>query len=501
MSPFTQHHRDPDFESLENERLTALTRRHFLRHCATGLGGMWLTSQAHAASSGKAPLAHDPASPLGPLPANIAPKAKRIIYLHMIGAPSQLELFDYKPMLQRLDGKDCPPEFLEGKRFAFIRGVPKMLGPQYPFQQHGQSGAWVSDRMPEIAKCVDDICFVKTMTTEQFNHGPAQLMVHTGSATLGKPSIGSWVTWGLGTTNENLPGFMVLISGGRLPRVGKSLWGSGFLPSVYQGVQCRSVGDPVLNIGNPQGVTRSMRRAALDSLKRLNTMTYESIGDPETVTRIAQYEMAFRMQISVPEVMDISSEPQHIHELYGTQPGKESFANNCLLARRLAENGVRFIQLYDWGWDTHGSNRSEALNGGFLDKCQQVDQPIAALLTDLKRRGMLDDTLVVWGGEFGRTPMRENRNGREMQFVGRDHNPNAFTLWMAGAGIKPGITYGETDPLGYEAVENPVHVRDFHATLLHLAGLPHKQLYYPFQGLDQRLTGVKPARPVTGILA
>ncbi len=491
-------------ETPEKEHLTAITRRHFLRHCSTGLGGLWLASQgarALAAGGGKPPIVHDPASPLGTLASTISPKAKRVIYLHMIGAPSQLELFDYKPLLQKLDGKDCPEEFLEGKRFAFIRGVPKMLGPQYPFQNHGQSGAWVSDRLPELAKCVDDLCFIKTMKTEQFNHGPAQLMVHTGSASLGKPSIGSWVTWGLGTPNENLPGFMVLISGGRLPRVGKSLWGSGFLPSVYQGVQCRSVGDPVLNIANPKGVTRNVRRAALDGLNRLNAMTYESMGDPETLTRIAQYEMAFRMQISVPEVMDISGEPAHMHELYGTQPGKESFANNCLLARRLAENGVRFIQLFDWGWDTHGSNKSESLNGGFLDKCRQVDRPIAALLKDLKRRGMLEDTLVVWGGEFGRTPMRENRNGREMKFVGRDHNPNAFTLWMAGAGIKSGMSYGETDPMGYQAMENPVPLNDFHATLLHLVGLPYEQLYYPFQGLDQRLTGVKHSQVIHDILA
>ena len=493
---------DPSAAGLRFDRLRAETRRHFLRNCASGLGGMWMASQAQnaLASSGAATIAHDPANPLGTLAARVAPKEKRIIYLHMVGAPSQLELFDYKPELARLDGQDCPEEFLEGKRFAFIRGVPKMLGSQYPFKQYGQSGAWVSDRMPHLSQHVDDICFIKTMTSEQFNHGPAQLMVHTGSATLGKPSIGSWVTWGLGTENDNLPGYIVLISGGRLPRVGNSLWGSGFLPSVYQGVQCRSFGDPVLNIANPKGVTRNVRRAALDGLSELNALTHQSIGDPETITRIAQYEMAFRMQTSVPEVMDISQEPQHVHDLYGTKPGKENFANNCLLARRLAESGVRFIQLFDWGWDTHGSNDAESLNGGFVQKCEQTDRPIAALLRDLKQRGMLDDTLVIWGGEFGRTPMRENRNGKEMRFIGRDHNPNAFTIWMAGAGIKPGISYGETDPVGYEVAENPVPLRDFHATLLHLAGIPHKQLYYPFQGLDQRLTGVKPSKVVSGIL-
>ena len=326
-------------------------------------------------------------------------------------------------------------------------------------------------------------------------------MVHTGHAQLGYPSIGSWVTWGLGSPNQNLPGFMVLLSGGRLPRVGKSLWGSGFLPSVYQGVQCRSFGDPVLNTKNPVGTNRDIRRAALDAMRDLNQQTHAELGDPETLTRIAQYEMAFRMQISVPEVMSIKDEPKHIHEMYGTQPGKESFANNCLLARRLAEAGTRFIQLYDWGWDSHGAAKSEALNHGFNSKCQSIDKPISALLTDLKQRGMLDDTLVIWGGEFGRTPMRENRNGKEMSMIGRDHNPNAFTLWMAGAGIKPGMSYGETDPMGYTSMTNPVHLRDFHSTLLHLVGLDHAKLAFPFQGLNQKLTGVKPAKVIQDILS
>jgi hypothetical protein len=401
----------------------------------------------------------------------------------------------------RYDGKDCPQEFLEGKRFAFIRGVPQMLGPQYPFAQHGQSGQWISDRLPGLYQHADDMCFIKTMVTEQFNHGPAQLMVHTGNAALGKPSIGSWATWGLGTENQNLPGFIVLLSGGRQPRVGKSLWGSGFLPSVYQGVQCRSVGDPVLNIHNPEGVTRSMRRAALDSLGKLNELTHASVGDPETITRIAQYEMAFRMQMSAPETMDISKEPKHIQEMYGTTPGKESFANNCLLARRLAESGVRYIQLFDWGWDTHGSSKSESLNFGFKDKCRQVDRPISALLTDLKQRGLLEDTLVIWGGEFGRTPMQENRGGSKSAFAGRDHNPNAFTTWMMGAGVKPGISHGETDALGYQPVANPVPLRDFHATLMHLLGFDHERLSVPFQGLNQKLTGVKHAKVVKDILS
>ena len=479
--------------------LESTTRRHFLRDCSTGMGALWLASQAHGKEATS--IQHSASEPLSTLASPLRGKVKRVIYLHMIGAPSQLELFDYKPELDRFDGKQCPQEFLEGKRFAFIRGVPRMLGHQYPFAQHGQSGQWISDRMPHLQKHADDMCFIKTMTTDQFNHGPAQLMVHTGNAGLGKPSIGSWVTWGLGTANQNLPGFIVLISGGRLPRVGKSLWGSGFLPSVYQGVQCRSVGDPVLNIRNPKGVSRSMRRAALDALGNLNQMTHASVGDPETVTRIAQYEMAFRMQMSAPEVMDISSEPASVQEAYGTTPGKESFANNCLLARRLAESGVRYIQLFDWGWDTHGSNKGESLNFGFKDKCRQTDRPISALLTDLKQRGLLEDTLVVWGGEFGRTPMQENRGGGSMSFIGRDHNPNAFTLWMAGAGIKPGFSYGETDALGYEAAVNPVPLHNFHATLMHLLGFDHEKLNFPYQGLAQKLTGVKHAKVVKDVLA
>lgn len=478
------------------------TRRHFLQNCTTGLGAIWLGLQdkARAADDNHQPH-HSAANPLDEVPPPMPGRAKRVIYLHMIGAPSQLELFDYKPDLAKLDGKECPQEFLEGKRFAFIQGTPKMLGPQYPFKQHGESGMWVSDRLPHFSKVVDDVCFIKTMQTDQFNHGPAQLMVHTGQSRMGFPSIGSWVTWGLGTENSDLPGFIVLLSGGRQPRVGKALWSAGVLPSVYQGVQCRSAGSPVLNIANPDGISRSERRSVLDTLSQLNQHSFETFGDPETLTRIAQYEMAFRMQTAVPRAMDISDEPQHIQTLYGAEPGKESFANNCLLARRLAERGVRFIQLFDWGWDSHGAAKSEALNGGFQHKCRQVDRPISALLQDLKQRGLLDDTLVVWSGEFGRTPMRENRGGTEMTFVGRDHSPSAFTLWMAGGGVKPGVTYGETDPIGYSAAENPVQLRDFHATLLHLLGFSHDQLHVPFQGLNQRLTGVLPAKVIRDVVA
>ena len=371
------------FQHLHSEQLQHTTRRQFLRDCTTGLGGMWLASQGLANAAGPIKVSHDPSAPLHPQSPSFAPKAKRIIYLHMVGAPSQLELFDYKPILKKYDGKECPKEYLEGQRFAFIQGVPRMLGPQFEFAQHGKSGIWMSDRLPHLAKHADKLCVIKTMQSDQFNHGPAELLIHTGSPNLGHPAMGSWVTWGLGTENQNLPGYMVLISGGRFPRVGSSLWGSGYLPSVYQGVQCRSSGDPVLNAANPAGISSDIRRKALDSLKDLNERTYHELGDPETVTRIAQYEMAFRMQTSVPETMSIDDEPAHIHEMYGTSPGKESFANNCLLARRLAENGVRYIQLHDWGWDSHGSNKEESIKGGFIGKCESIDKPIAALLTDL----------------------------------------------------------------------------------------------------------------------
>ena len=437
---------------------------------------------------------------LAPVAARRPAKAKRVIYLHMEGSPSQLELFDYKPTLARFDGKECPKQFVEGKRFAFIQGTPMMLGPQYEFAQHGESGAWVSDRLPIFSKVVDDVCFIKSLQTDQFNHGPAQLMVHTGQARIGYPSMGSWVTWGLGSENQDVPGFMVLLSGGRYPRAGKSLWNSAFLPSVYQGVQCRSRGEPILNATNPNGVTREDRRQLLDALEDMNRQSHEEYSDPETLTRIAQYEMAFKMQIAVPELMDIRKESAETLQAYGAEPGKESFANNCLLARRMVENGVRFVQLYDWGWDSHGAAKDEALNEGFKGKCNDIDRPIAALLTDLKQRGLLDETLVIWSGEFGRTPMRENRGGTEMKLVGRDHNPEAFTIWMAGGGVRGGMTYGETDEMGYSAVENPVAMRDLHATILHLLGLDHQLLNIKLQGLQQRLTGVKPTKILHDVL-
>ncbi len=476
--------------------LQNFTRRHFLRESTTGLGAFWLALQGTQAAKAKTA---EGAAAMG-LPHH-PPRASRVIYLHMVGAPSQLELFEHKPELRKLHGRPCPAEFLEGKRFAFIKGVPEMLGPQFPFAQHGECGAWISDRLPHFAQHVDDVCFIKTIQTDQFNHGPAQLMVHTGQARLGYPSIGSWVTWGLGSENDDLPGFIVLLSGGRPPRVGKALWSAGFLESVYQGVQCRGVGSPVLHIENPEGTSRDERRIMLDTLGDLNRQAYAEWGDPETLTRIAQYEMAFRMQAAAPEAMEIGRESPATLELYGAEPGQESFANNCLLARRLAERGVRFIQLFDWGWDSHGSSQAEALNGGFQDKCRQVDRPIAALLADLKQRGMLKDTLVIFGGEFGRTPMREMRTMQRAALVGRDHHASAFTFWLAGGGVRPGFTYGQTDPVGYDPVENPVPLRDFHATLLHLLGVEHEKLTVPFQGLRQKLTGVQPAQVIHDIVA
>ena len=491
-----------DIDKLAKEaqryQLQAVTRRHFLRECAAGVGGMALGLMLGGLSGCSSPAARsiggavapDSLNPMAPRPPHFAAKAKRIIYLHMAGAPSQLELFDYKPELQKLHNKPCPESLLEGKKFAFIRGVPNMLGPQANFKQHGESGAWVSDYLPHFSKVVDEVSFLKAMHTEQFNHGPAQLFMHTGHARLGRPSMGAWVTYGLGTENSNLPGFVVLTSGGKTPDAGKSVWGSGFLPSVYQGVQCRSKGDPVLYISDPEGMGRDLKRQAIDAINTVNQTEYKTFGDPETLARIAQYEMAFNMQVAVPEVMDIDSEPEYIHELYGTQPGQESFANNCLLARKLVEQGVRFVQLFDWGWDSHGTNAKEAIDIGFREKCKEIDRPMTALLMDLKQRGLLDDTLVVWGGEFGRTPMQENRDDKDMPFLGRDHHTDAYTVWLAGGGIKPGVSYGVTDEIGFSGVDERTAVNDLHATMLHLMGFDHERLTYDFQGRPFRLTDV-----------
>ena len=493
-------------------QVEAQTRRYFLKSATAGLGSMFLSTlfaanpgspaaNPYVKSAERLDIHRDPRSPLAALPPQFTGKVRRVIYLHMAGAPSQHELFDYKPELARLDGQDCPASLLAGKRFAFITGVPKLMGPQYPFHQTGDAGHWISDRLPHVEKHLDELCFIRSMRTDQFNHAPAQLLVQTGNARLGYPSIGSWVVYGLGTENQNLPGFIVLISGGNIPDGGKQLWGSGFLPSVYQGVQCRSHGEPVLYLNSPADISMERRRNMLDAIDELNQQNYATFGNPETVTRIAQYEMAFRMQMDATDAMDIRRESDAVRTRYGSKIGEGSFANNCLVARRLAERGVRFIQLYHWGWDSHGSSAGDSLNYGFVKRCLEVDQPISALLSDLRERGMLEDTLLVWGGEFGRTSMRENRSGQVTKFTGRDHHPGAFTIWMAGGGVKPGFSHGETDDLGYEIVRDPVEVRDLHATLLYMLGFDHHKLNYQFQGLDQKLTSVKPARVVGEVLA
>lgn len=478
---------DPGYEFVQQQ-----TRRHFLSGCQLGLASMFLGS-AHAADShAKGPL--EPRRPHHP------PKATSVIYLHMAGGPSQLELFDPKPELQKHSGADCPQHLLDGKRFAFIKGVPQLLGTPYEFGRSGQSGAWVSELLPHFAEVADDAAIIRSMTTEEFNHAPAQLLLHTGNARLGSASMGSWATYGLGTENQDLPGFVVLVSGNRTPSAGKSLWGSGFLPSVYQGVQCRTRGEPVLFLSNPEGMSRSLRRKTLDALGDLNRIDQQRSGNPDTLSRIEQYELAFRMQTSVPEVMDISREPDSVHSMYGTEPGKLSFANNCLLARRLVENGVRFVQLYDWGWDHHGNARQTDIRLDLPDRARDIDRPMAALIKDLKQRGLLGQTLIIWGGEFGRTPMREKRQGDKTEYYGRDHHPEAFTMWMAGGGIKGGVNHGATDDIGYYVDRDPVTPRDIQATLLHLLGLDPYAFHYPYQGLRQRLIGPTDEGRVVGEL-
>jgi Protein of unknown function (DUF1501) len=485
-------------EEAKQHALQLATRRLFLKQCTYGLGGLALGNLLGGCarsgdSAAAASATFNPLNPLAPRPPHFPGQARAVIYLHMAGAPSQLELFDYKPVLAKLDGQDCPASLLEGKKFAFIRGVPKMLGPQATFKQRGESGAWVSDYLPHLANVADEVAFLKAVTTDQFNHAPAQLLMHTGGPRLGRPSMGAWVTYGLGSENHNLPGFVVLTSGGNDPDAGKSVWGSGFLPSVYQGVQCRSEGEPVLFLDDPEGMSRDLRRASIDAINRINEKTYEEFKDPETRSRIAQYEMAYRMQISAPEVMNIEDEPDYIHQMYGTQPGKTCFANNALLARKLVEKGVRFIQLFDWGWDTHGTDELNSVSTGVINKCRSVDKATVALLLDLKQRGLLDETLVVWGGEFGRTPMQENRNGTAMLFKGRDHHTDAFTIWMAGGGIKGGISHGETDEIGFNAVSGKVTAFDIQATILNQLGFDHEKFTYPFQGRPFRLTDVSGA--------
>lgn len=474
---------------LEQSKLN--TRRLFLKTMGLSLGSLALHSVLPGCSSASLSGLSNGLNPLEPKSPHFAAKAKSVIYIHMAGAPSQFELFDHKPALNQLHGKACPPSLLEGKKFAFIRGVPKILGNQTTFEKVGESGALISENLPHFKKVVDEVTFLRGMHTDQFNHAPAQIMMHSGNQNIGRPSLGSWVTYGLGSENQNLPGFVVLTSGGANPDAGKQVWGSGFLPSVYQGVHCRSKGDPVLYISNPDYIDRSNRKKSIDAINAINQKTYEEFNDPETISRIAQYEMAFRMQIAVPEVMNIDNEPEYIHQLYGTQPGKESFANNALLARKLVEKGVRFVQLFDWGWDSHGVSKDSAIEIGLKNKCRDTDKPVTALLLDLKQRGLLEETLVIWGGEFGRTPMQENRNGTSQIYTGRDHHPDAFTIWMAGGGIKKGFSYGETDEIGYEVVEGKTSIHDLHATILNQLGFDHESFTYDFQGRPFRLTDVE----------
>jgi len=485
------------------QQVMALTRRHFLRDCQMGIGGMALASLLCDDGAAAPQLAKgiriDDQNPLAPRPPHFPAKAKRVIYLHMAGSPPHLDLLDYKPELVKRSGEDAPAKFIKGKQFAFTSGTPKLLGTPHKFAQYGENGTWFSDCLPELANLADDLCVLRSMNTDQFNHAPAQMMLYTGSPRMGRPSLGAWTTYGLGSENANLPGFVVLISSGTNPSAGKSAWGSGFLPSVFQGVQCRSKGDPVLYLSNPEGMSRDVRKLSMDAIADLNKLQHDDFGDPETLTRTAQYELAFRMQIEAPEVMDISREPQNVLDAYGAQPGDGSFAANCLLARRLVEQGVRYVQLFDWGWDFHGTNPREDIRDGLTNKCRPVDKAIAALISDLKQRGMLDDTLVIWSGEFGRTPFREGRTSKG-QVLGRDHYPDCFSMFMAGGGVKPGINYGASDELGFSVAEDKVHIHDLQATILHLLGFDHERLTYFYQGRYFRLTDVH-GHVVKGLLA
>lgn len=471
---------------LENRLKVAMNRRQFFGASAAGIGKIALAGLANQSLLSGA-FSAATSNPMEVKPPHFAPKAKNIIYLFMSGAPTHLDLLDPKPELVKRDGQPIPEDFIKGQRFAFVTGQPKLLASPYKFAKYGQNGQEFSELLPKMSEIADDLTIVRSMHTDAFNHDPAVTFIQTGAPLPGRPTIGSWLTYGLGSEATDLPGFVVLISGYGQP-LGSHYWGSGFLPTVYQGVKFRSQGDPVLFVSNPGWIDPETRRATLDAIQDLNEAQLDQVGDPEISTRIASYEMAYKMQTSVPELMDIQSEPEKVHETYGTNPGEISFANNCLLARRLVERGVRFVQLFHRGWDHHGIGESTSITHHLPKICKEVDQPAAALIRDLKDRGMLDETLVIWGGEFGRTPMNEARGGTT--WLGRDHHPRAFSLWMAGGGIKPGITLGATDDLGYNAIEDRVHVHDLQATVLHLMGLDHTQLTYRFQGRDFRLTDV-----------
>ncbi|MEP3481170.1 MAG: DUF1501 domain-containing protein [Fuerstiella sp.] len=472
---------------------TARHRRTFLQRSGVGVGAAALHSFLSRDALGGQHKKASSLTGLAGLP-HFAPKAKRVIFLCMAGGPSHLETFDYKPKLDELDGKPMPQSFTTGQPIAQLQGKElKVQGHLTKFKQYGQSGQWVSDFLPHQAEVADDLCVLRSMVTEQINHDPAHTFMNTGTAISGRPSMGSWATYGLGSESEDLPGFVVLTSvGGRNPQpIASRQWSAGFLPSRYQGVEFNSTGAAVNYVNNPPGVNNQQQRSLIDSITQLDQLRNASLRNPEVDTRIAAYELAFRMQSSVPELTDMSSEPQHVLDAYGAVPGDGSFATNCLLARRLAERGTRFIQLYHRGWDHHGGLQK------YMDICCGLtDQPTKALLQDLKQRDMLKDTLVIWGGEFGRTPMFQGKGG-----PGRDHHIKGFNMWMAGGGVKPGTSYGNTDELGYHATENPMHVRDLHATILHLLGIDHERFTFPFQGLDSKLTGVEPAHVVDSIIA
>ena len=467
-----------------------IARRYFLNQCRIGLGAMALGSllakdgvlnTVAAAGSAARSRASDP---LAPQPTHFPARAKNIIFMFMAGGPSQLELFEPKPKLQELSGQQIPESFVKSKRFAFIKQDAKLLGTKRKFAQYGTSGQTISECLPHLASIADDICTLRAVKTDVFNHGPAKFFMNTGSPLFGRPSMGAWITWGIGSEAESLPGFVVLQSGPRGPRGGAPNWGSGFLPTAYQGVPFRSVGQPILNLDNPAGIKRDGQQRFVNAVNDLNRLRLAETGDGEIATRIAAYEMAFRMQASAPELMDLSGESQETLKAYGVEPGKPSFAMNCLLARRLVERGVRMVQLYHTDWDHHGNKGTEL--GESLDKiCLETDQGAAALVKDLKQRGLLKDTIVIWGGEFGRTPQGEPR-----ELIGRDHHVESFTMWLAGGGVKPGLSLGKTDEIGYYGVEDQVHVHDLHATLLRLMGLDHLKLTYRFQGRDMRLTDV-----------
>ncbi|MCB9878111.1 MAG: DUF1501 domain-containing protein [Planctomycetes bacterium] len=455
----------------------AIDRRAVLAAAGAALGARLVPGQVLSAA---------PHDPVGDLPHH-APRAKRIVVLFMAGAPSPMDLLDDKPMLRKFDGDFAPEELIKGQRFAFLKGRPKLLGSPFRFSRHGERGVEVSELLPHIASIVDHIALVRSVRTEPFNHGPAQVFANTGHHLVGRPSLGSWLLYGLGAETRDLPGFCVLVSGKIDPGAGSACWSSGFLPSTHGGVELRTRGDLVPCVSDPEGVDRAARKRGIDLLSALNDRRGAVLGDPEIAARTAAYQLAYRMQDSAPELADLAAEPEHVHKLYGSEPGKRSFANNCLLARRLLERGARCVQVIHRGWDHHGTDKSDDLLHGLPDMCQQTDRAAAALVLDLQQRGMLDDTLVVWGGEFGRTPMQEVRNST---FLGRDHNPRAFPMWFAGGGIKVGQTIGATDELGYTVAEDPVHMHDVHATLLHLLGIDHERLTFRFQGRDYRLTDV-----------